>query len=239
MIKFVRGLALFRGFTFSQSKWTSEVLDTLKSVKLEDGTDIHSKGYVASVNVTEKGCRPCYFIIGFVTVELKLTQDYRKVSKLTQDVLTKLPWVTNTDVKMAKKETEQKPFKRGNFERINKIIAVSSCKGGVGKSTVAVNLAFSLHKLGNRIGIFDADVYGPSLPTLLGKEREELQSPADRPKEVLPIDFDGLKAMSYGFVGGGKKAVMRGPMVSSVVTQLAFSTQWGDLDYLIVYMPNL
>ena len=113
---------------------------------------------------------------------------------------------------------EAKPFKRGNFEGIGRIIAVSSCKGGVGKSTVAVNLAFALHKLGARIGIFDADVYGPSLPTLLGKERAELSSPADRPREVLPIEFEGVKTMSYGYAGGGKKAVMRGPMVSSVVT---------------------
>jgi Mrp family chromosome partitioning ATPase len=88
----------------------------------------------------------------------------------------------------------------------------------VGKSTVAVNLAFSLLKAGKRVGIFDGDIYGPSLPTLLGKEREELHSPADRPREVIPVEFEGVKAMSYGFVGGGKKAVMRGPMVSSVVT---------------------
>ena len=80
-----------------------------------------------------------------------------------------------------------------------------------------MNLAFTLHKLNKRIGIFDADIYGPSLPTLLGKEREELHSPADRPKEIIPVTFDGVKTMSYGYMGG-KKAVMRGPMVSTVVT---------------------
>ena len=104
------------------------------------------------------------------------------------------------------------------METVGKIIAVSSCKGGVGKSTVAVNLAFQLHKMGFRIGIYDADVYGPSLPTLIGKEKEELRAPEDKPKDVIPIEFDGVKTMSYGYASGGRKAVMRGPMVSSVVT---------------------
>lgn len=118
---------------------------------------------------------------------------------------------------------------------MKKILAVSSCKGGVGKSTVAVNLTFSLHKLGYKVGIFDADIYGPSLPTLIGKEKHKLEAPEDRPKEIIPIEFEGVKSMSFGFAN--TKAVMRGPMVSSIVTSLIYSTIWNDLDYLIVDMP--
>lgn len=99
---------------------------------------------------------------------------------------------------------------------------MSSCKGGVGKSTVSVNLAFSLQKviqlkkIGKKVGIFDADIYGPSLPTMIHREDAVLRAPEDKPKEIIPIEFEGLKAMSYGFTRRGK-AVMRGPMISSVV----------------------
>jgi len=75
------------------------------------------------------------------------------------------------------------------------------------------------------------------LPTLISRENAILESPEDRPKEIIPIEFEGIKAMSFGFAAKGKKAVMRGPMVSSIVTQLVHQTNWGDLDYLVVDMP--
>lgn len=80
-------------------------------------------------------------------------------------------------------------------------------------------------------------MYGPSLPTLIGKENETLQTPEGRPKEILPVEYEGVKAMSFGFVAKNKKAVMRGPMVSSVVNQLVYQTKWGELDYLVVDFP--
>jgi len=91
--------------------------------------------------------------------------------------------------------------------------------------------------MGKKVGIFDADIYGPSLPTLISNENAILETYEDRPKEIIPIEFEGIKAMSFGFAARGKKAIMRGPMVSSVVTQLANQTDWGDLDYLVVDMP--
>jgi len=91
--------------------------------------------------------------------------------------------------------------------------------------------------MGKKVGIFDADIYGPSLPTLISNESAILETYEDRPKEIIPIEFEGIKAMSFGFASRGKKAIMRGPMVSSVVTQLANQTDWGDLDYLVIDMP--
>jgi len=84
---------------------------------------------------------------------------------------------------------------------VKKVIAVSSCKGGVGKSTVAVNLAFSMHKLGKKIGIFDADMYGPSLPTMVKTVDFGLKAYEDDPTLIHPHEFEGVKVMSYGFAG--------------------------------------
>ena len=101
------------------------------------------------------------------------------------------------------------------------MVAVSSCKGGVGKSTVALNLAFALKEfLGKKVGIFDADIHGPSIPTLLQREKAHLESPADSPETILPIEYEGVKTMSYGYAGNQKKAVMRGIMATQVLMQL-------------------
>ena len=132
---------------------------------------------------------------------------------------------------------------------VRAIVAVSSCKGGVGKSMVAVNLAFSLAKrIGAtangeaRIGIFDADLYGPSLPTMVGLPPEErvLRPSPLREGLILPPETLGVKLMSYGYAktpGAGSAAVMRGPRASAMVNNLVNQTDWGDLDVLVVDMP--
>lgn len=94
---------------------------------------------------------------------------------------------------------------------------MSSCKGGVGKSTVAVNLAFSMLKQGKKVGIFDADLYGPSLPTLINPENTQLFSDENDPTKIVPIEFNGMPTMSYGFAAQNKTAIMRGPMASNLV----------------------
>jgi Mrp family chromosome partitioning ATPase len=109
------------------------------------------------------------------------------------------------------------PNRHIGLKGVKNVIAVSSCKGGVGKSTVAVNFAYSLYKLGYKVGIFDADMYGPSLPTMISPEVTNLyQDPSD-PNMISPIEFSGVKCMSYGFAASGKTAIMRGPMVSNLV----------------------
>jgi len=120
---------------------------------------------------------------------------------------------------------------------VKNVLAVYSCKGGVGKSTVAVNLAFSLLNQGLKVGIMDADLYGPSLPTMISPDQQELYTDEDDATKIKPIEFAGIKAMSYGFATKNKGAVMRGPMASNLVAQLVGSTQWGDLDYLVVDFP--
>jgi ATP-binding protein involved in chromosome partitioning len=119
---------------------------------------------------------------------------------------------------------------------IKNIVAVASGKGGVGKSTVAVNLALAWAVQGARVGILDADIYGPSQPLMLGLAAERPVS-ADG-KRLLPLRAHGVSAMSIGFlVDAEQPMVWRGPMVTQALTQLLGETEWGALDYLVVDMP--
>jgi ATP-binding protein involved in chromosome partitioning len=117
---------------------------------------------------------------------------------------------------------------------VSNIIAVASGKGGVGKSTCAVNLAIGLAQLGWRVGLLDADVYGPSLPRLLGLKTK----PASDGRSIYPLTAYGIKAMSIGLLVGEEDAMIwRGPMVMSAIQQLLRDVKWGELDCLVVDMP--
>lgn len=119
---------------------------------------------------------------------------------------------------------------------VKNLIAVASGKGGVGKSTVSVNLALSLQSEGAKVGILDADIYGPSQPCMLGTHQKPELS---RDKRMLPVMSHGLQCMSMGYLIEVEDSPMvwRGPMVSSAVQQLTHETEWKDLDYLIVDLP--
>jgi ATP-binding protein involved in chromosome partitioning len=128
----------------------------------------------------------------------------------------------------------QKPLKP--LPGVLNIVAVGSAKGGVGKSTVAVNLALAWAAMGARVGILDADIYGPSQPTMLGLGRQRPTSVDG--KHIVPLEAFGIKAMSIGFlIDPDQPAVWRGPMVTQALTQLLGETLWGELDYLVVDMP--
>ena len=119
---------------------------------------------------------------------------------------------------------------------IKNIIAVASGKGGVGKSTTSVNIALALAKEGASVGLLDADIYGPSIPSMLGLSGQKPESPDG--KSIEPMQAYGVKCMSIGFlVGEDQPMVWRGPMVTQALTQLLNETNWGELDYLIVDMP--
>lgn len=117
-----------------------------------------------------------------------------------------------------------------------KVIAISSCKGGVGKSTVAVNLAFALKNLGKKVGLLDADIYGPSMPMLLNKR--DAKPGATPEKKILPIDAYGIPFISFGlFINEKDPVIWRGPMLGGVLNQFLFDVAWEDLDYLIIDLP--
>jgi len=127
----------------------------------------------------------------------------------------------------------------GAIPGVTHIIAVSSGKGGVGKSTVAVNLATSLALEGAKVGLLDADVYGPNIPTMMGvTEGPEIRKDPEKGELFLPPTAHGVKVMSMGFLmPADQPAIWRGPMLHSVVSQFCHKVDWGTLDYLVVDMP--
>lgn len=129
------------------------------------------------------------------------------------------------------------PFEgQAPIEGVRSIIAVSSAKGGVGKSTICVNLALALAAEGARVGLMDADVYGPSIHVLMGTGDARPQAGAK--KEIAPVEKDGLKLMSLGFLTErGQPVIWRGPIVMGVVKKFLTDVDWGELDYLMIDMP--
>src|SRR5258705_5581738 len=117
---------------------------------------------------------------------------------------------------------------------VRHLVAVGSGKGGVGKTTVSVNLAISLAKLGRKIGLLDADVYGPNVPLMMGAH----ETPRGQGDRIGPIERYGVKLMSMGFLNpGDKPLVWRGPMLHSVMQQFLRQVDWGELDYLLIDLP--
>jgi ATP-binding protein involved in chromosome partitioning len=118
---------------------------------------------------------------------------------------------------------------------VDTIIAVGSGKGGVGKTTLAVNLAIVLAKLGHKVGLLDADVYGPNVPLMLGISGQPKIGGDNR---ITPLEVHGLKVISVGFLNpGDKPLIWRGPMLHSIIRQFLGSVEWGQLDYLVVDLP--
>jgi len=118
---------------------------------------------------------------------------------------------------------------------VGTIVAVGSGKGGVGKTTLAVNLAIALSKLGHKVGLLDADVYGPNVPLMLGLNGQPRMVGENR---IEPLEAYGLKVISVGFLNpGDKPLIWRGPMLHSIIKQFLGSVEWGQLDYLVVDLP--
>lgn len=142
-------------------------------------------------------------------------------------------------IEMTANVTTQRNADINILPNVKNIICVASGKGGVGKSTVSVNLALALAKQGARVGIIDADIHGPSVPQMLGISNEKPQVRKIKDKNyILPIEAHGLKVLSIGFLVDERQAIVwRGPMVTSALRQFVTDVIWGKLDYLIMDMP--
>lgn len=192
-------------------------LNMIKDLKIE-GLDIHF-----TIELTTPAC----------PLKDKLENDSREaIRNMVSDAAV-------VHISFTSKVTSLRDFRSEVLPGVKNIIAVASGKGGVGKSTVAVNLAMALLRSGASVGLIDADIHGPSIPTMLGLKglKPGLQLVGDKHK-IIPLEYRNLKVMSIGFLIDEKQAVVwRGPMVTSALRQFITDVLWGDLDYLIIDMP--
>jgi ATP-binding protein involved in chromosome partitioning len=145
----------------------------------------------------------------------------------------------NVVISFTAKVTTPRDIKAEILPNVKNIINVASGKGGVGKSTVAVNLALALNRSGANVGLIDADIYGPSVPTMLGLQgsRPGIEKVGDKNK-IVPVEYLGMKVMSIGFLIQDKQPVAwRGPMATSALRQIISDVIWGELDYLVIDLP--
>jgi ATP-binding protein involved in chromosome partitioning len=188
-----------------------------------------------------KAVKPVGFEGGRVRVEVELGFPFARGAVALRDriagLLADRPGIGPVDVTVGWKVAARAgDGSRPPLPGISNVIAVASGKGGVGKSTTAVNLALALALDGGRVGLLDADIYGPSLPRMMGLSGAHPTSADGRRME--PLEAHGVKVMSIGFlVEEEQPMVWRGPMVTQALTQLLSETNWGELDYLIVDMP--
>ncbi|MBV2235953.1 MAG: iron-sulfur cluster carrier protein ApbC, partial [Sterolibacterium sp.] len=211
----------------------TQVQDALKEViDPNTGKDLVTGRSVQPRNIQIDGAN--------VTVAVELgypaNSQLDTMRQLVEDKLRSLPGVGQVQVTVSSKivaHSVQKGLKL--LDGVKNIIAVASGKGGVGKSTTAVNLALALAAEGARVGLLDADIYGPSQPTMLG-----VQGKPDSPdgKTMTPMMAHGLQVMSIGFlIDQETPMVWRGPMVTQALQQLLNDTRWDDLDYLVIDLP--
>ena len=145
-----------------------------------------------------------------------------------------IPGVESVSIEMTARVIERPVTGQDLIPGVKQAIAIASGKGGVGKSTVTVNLAVALARTGASVGLLDADVYGPSIPLMMGCEDEK---PLTLNQKIVPISRYGIKMMSLGFLLDGQAVLWRGPMVAGTVRQLLADVDWGNLDYLLVDLP--
>ena len=207
-----------------------DVLAALKGVKDPDiQRDLVDLGMIKDIRIGE----------GTVGLTVNLTTPAcplkAKIEKDVRDALTARlgPELTYT-ISMTADVRGKGIAEKGDIPGVKNVIAVGSGKGGVGKSTIAASIAFGLQAYGSKVGLMDADVYGPSIPHLVGAQGR----PMATGERILPIEVDGLKLMSMGFLLEPERAVvMRGPMLHGIMQQFLHQVEWGALDYLVIDLP--
>ena len=222
---------------------SQQVLRSLEAVNLPDGKPLAFSGLISDIFVTEG---KIYFSLTVPGGDAEAFEPVRKAAAKAAEAIpgAKQAFVTLTADKPAAArtlppkapppKTPEKPAKP-DIPGIGSIIAVASGKGGVGKSTTSVNLALGLAAEGLKVGLLDADIYGPSIPRLFGLSGRPMQGPG---RTIMPMEKFGLKVMSIGFlVDEGTAVIWRGPMVQSALMQMLREVAWGELDVLVVDMP--
>jgi ATP-binding protein involved in chromosome partitioning len=207
-----------------------DIADALKAVKYPGySRDIVSFGLVKEIAVRE----------GAVTVVLQLTggrpEAAEQLKAESERAIKTLPGIEKVYVQVRQQGAAPAAAQQNKVPGVKRIIAVASGKGGVGKSTASVNVACGLAHLGARVGLLDCDIYGPSIPLMMGINQKPTLS--DEEKMVPPENY-GVKLMSIGFlIEGDQPVIWRGPMIMKTIQQFFASVEWGELDYLLVDLP--
>lgn len=206
------------------------VLEALsKVIDPELGRDLVTLGMIKDLDIEG----------GLVTFTLTLTTPAcplrEELLSMAKKAVISLPSVDDVKVKLdARVPSGNRLPGKQSIPGVQQVIAVASGKGGVGKSTVAVNLALALKETGAKVGLLDGDLYGPNVPQLLGSEG----TPYAVDKRIIPIETHGIQVMSFAYlIDPGKPVIWRGPLLMEAIKQLLFDTQWNELDYLIVDLP--
>jgi len=178
---------------------------------------------------------------GTVSLDLVLTTPAcpkkAEMQSAVEEALRAIPGVSSVEVRVsAEVQAAKDPMEgRHPVEGVRNVLAVASGKGGVGKSTISVNVAVALQRAGARVGLLDADIYGPSVPTLLNLKGHRLQGENGR---ILPADAGGIRVVSIGFMlEEDSPVIWRGPMLMKALEQFLHGTKWGELDYLVIDLP--
>ena len=170
----------------------------------------------------------------FLQVRGENTTAYKDILKLLKNNIEQIPGALSVNIALTSEKSDKKPEKKFKINAKN-ILAVASGKGGVGKSTFSVNIAIALKSLGLKVGILDADIYGPSIPRMMGiKKKPDINDS----KKLIPVENYGIKCMSIGFILDDEApTIWRGPMIMKALEQMFNGVEWGDLDYLIIDLP--
>ena len=209
-----------------------QVLEALgKIIDPDFQRDIVSLGFVQDLEIDGGKVS---FTIELTTPACPLKSSFEKQAR---ELVGALDGVEQVEVRMSARQQKGHKLARedSGLKGVKQILAVSSCKGGVGKSTVAALLARTLAARGHSVGLLDADIYGPSIPTLFNQHDPAIYATPD--EKFVPVAAEGLKLMSFGFLAGDGPAVLRGPLVAQYMQQLLHGVAWGDLDYLVIDLP--